>query len=99
MYDCNIDYKCCYYLEVPNIMDAKQLEMLKNWNGELRYLQNFVLKRIGKIHLESSKSKPNEAITLKDRNVVTNHKTAVNMDVEWIDCYNYWKIVLSRNKK
>ncbi|XP_046963822.1 translation machinery-associated protein 16 homolog [Vanessa cardui] len=38
-------------LEMPDLMNAQQMEVLKNWNGELRYLQNFKLKRIARKHL------------------------------------------------
>lgn len=38
-------------LEMPDLMDAQQMEVLMNWNGELRFLQNFKLKRIARKHL------------------------------------------------
>ncbi|XP_026501307.1 translation machinery-associated protein 16 homolog [Vanessa tameamea] len=38
-------------LEMPDLMNAQQMEVLKNWNGELRFLQNFKLKRIARKHL------------------------------------------------
>lgn len=38
-------------LEMPNLMDAQQMTVLKEWNGELRYLQHFKLKRIARKHL------------------------------------------------
>ncbi|VVC91934.1 translation machinery-associated protein 16 homolog [Leptidea sinapis] len=38
-------------LEMPNLMDHHEMEVLKNWNGELRFLQHFKLKRISKKHL------------------------------------------------
>ncbi|CAK1552391.1 unnamed protein product [Leptosia nina] len=38
-------------LEMPNLMDKQQVEVLKNWNGELRYLQNFKLCRISRKQL------------------------------------------------
>lgn len=40
-------------LEMPDLMDIQQMEVLRNWNGELRFLQNFKLKRIAKTHLQS----------------------------------------------
>ncbi|OWR54888.1 hypothetical protein KGM_206829 [Danaus plexippus plexippus] len=36
---------------MPDLMDAQQMEVLMNWNGELRFLQNFKLKRIARKHL------------------------------------------------
>ncbi|XP_023944823.2 translation machinery-associated protein 16 homolog [Bicyclus anynana] len=38
-------------LEMPDLMDAQQVEVLRNWNGELRFLQHFKLKRIARKHL------------------------------------------------
>ncbi|CAG4931570.1 unnamed protein product [Colias eurytheme] len=38
-------------LEMPDLMDANQMEVLRNWNGELRFLQHFKLKRIARKHL------------------------------------------------
>lgn len=39
-------------LEMPDLLDHHQVQVLKEWNGELRYLQNFKLTRIAKKHLE-----------------------------------------------
>ncbi|XP_026728782.1 translation machinery-associated protein 16 homolog [Trichoplusia ni] len=38
-------------LEMPDLLDAQQMEVLRNWNGELRFLQHFKLKRIARKHL------------------------------------------------
>ncbi|XP_053617449.1 translation machinery-associated protein 16 homolog [Plodia interpunctella] len=38
-------------LEMPDLMNAQQMQVLRNWNGELRFLQNFKLRRIAKKHL------------------------------------------------
>ncbi|CAH0402932.1 unnamed protein product [Chilo suppressalis] len=38
-------------LEMPDLMDRQQIEVIRNWNGELRYLQHFKLKRIARKHL------------------------------------------------
>lgn len=32
-------------LEMPDLLDPEQVEILRNWNGELRFLQHFKLKR------------------------------------------------------
>jgi len=34
-------------IEIPDLMNAAQVVLLKNWNGELRFLQKFKLKRYG----------------------------------------------------
>lgn len=39
---------CLYFLEIPDIMDNIQFKLLKDWNGELRFIQNFKLKRFNK---------------------------------------------------
>lgn len=38
-------------IEMPDLLDRHQMEVLKNWNGELRFLQHFKLKRIARKHL------------------------------------------------
>lgn len=38
-------------IEMPDLMDHSQMEVLRKWNGELRFLQNFKLKRFAKKHL------------------------------------------------
>lgn len=38
-------------IELPDLMDQQQMEILRKWNGELRFLQNFKLKRFAKKHL------------------------------------------------
>lgn len=38
-------------LEMPDLMDMHQMEVLRNWNGELRFLQNFKLRRFARKHL------------------------------------------------
>lgn len=38
-------------IEMPDLMDQLQMEVLRKWNGELRFLQNFKLRRVAKKHL------------------------------------------------
>lgn len=38
-------------IEMLDLTDHQQLSTLKNWNGELRFLQHFKLKRIARKHL------------------------------------------------
>lgn len=44
-------------LEVPDLSNTEQMQLLKSWNGELRYLPNFKLKRISRKYLETERSK------------------------------------------
>lgn len=37
---------------MPNILNPKQLSMLMEWEGELRFLQNFKIVRYSRKHLE-----------------------------------------------
>lgn len=43
--------------EIPDILDATQCRMLREWNQELRYLTNFKFRRFGKKHLEEALQK------------------------------------------
>lgn len=38
-------------IELPDLMDVEQMEVLRHWNGELRFIQHFKLKRIARKHL------------------------------------------------
>ena len=40
-------------LEVPDLFDKQNLETFQDWNGELRFIQNFKLKRVTRKSLES----------------------------------------------
>ncbi|KAL0275640.1 UNVERIFIED_CONTAM: hypothetical protein PYX00_003438 [Menopon gallinae] len=40
-------------LEMPNLLNPKQLSMLMEWEGELRFLQNFKIVRYSRSHLEN----------------------------------------------
>ena len=40
-------------LEMPNLLDEEDFKYFKNWNGELRFLQNIGLKRFRKEQLSN----------------------------------------------
>ncbi|XP_015512916.2 translation machinery-associated protein 16 homolog [Neodiprion lecontei] len=44
------EYDTCG-IEIPDIFNPAQCEMLRKWDGELRYLPNFKFTRFGKNHL------------------------------------------------
>ncbi|KAG5885728.1 Translation machinery-associated protein 16-like protein [Gonioctena quinquepunctata] len=50
------EYNTCG-IEIPNLLDTIQFNVLKTWNGELRFLQNFKLRRFSKNNLEEEKRK------------------------------------------
>ncbi|OAD56192.1 Translation machinery-associated protein 16 [Eufriesea mexicana] len=50
------EYDTCG-IEIPDILNATQCQMLREWNGELRYLTNFKFRRFGKRHLEETLQK------------------------------------------
>lgn len=62
--------KFIYFVsEIPDILNPKQLELLRNWGGELRYLQNFktvkftkekLLEKIKKQEIKAAEIKPME---------------------------------------
>lgn len=37
---------------MPDLSDPVQFKLVKEWNGELRFIQNFKLKRFSKLNLE-----------------------------------------------
>ncbi|XP_046742657.1 uncharacterized protein LOC124409213 [Diprion similis] len=68
--------------EIPDIFNPAQCEMLRNWDGELRYLPNFKFTRFGKNHLlkatrhslkPSKKSTPKTSDTNLDKLMVETH--------------------------
>lgn len=65
------EYETCG-IEMPDLLDVRQMKLLRTWNGELKYLQNFKLRRIGKPHLEKLKSKT------ADENLEANEATIVS---------------------
>jgi hypothetical protein len=61
--------------EIPDVTIPKQLEMLRNWNGELRLLQNFKLKRFNRKslqHLASCSKNSHEEVVTDDDIAVQN---------------------------
>ncbi|XP_076239382.1 translation machinery-associated protein 16 [Calliopsis andreniformis] len=55
------EYDTCG-IEIPDILTASQCEMLRNWNGDLRYITNFKFRRFGKTHLNDALQKLNKQI-------------------------------------
>ncbi|KAG6802360.1 translation machinery-associated protein 16 [Apis mellifera caucasica] len=53
------EYDTCG-IEIPDILNPIQCEMLRNWNGELRYMTNFKFRRFGKKHLNEALKKANK---------------------------------------
>ena len=47
------EYDTCG-IEIPDILTASQCKMLKNWDGELRYLPNFKFTRFSRKHLNDA---------------------------------------------
>ncbi|KAJ8954978.1 hypothetical protein NQ318_000409 [Aromia moschata] len=76
------EYQTCG-LEMPNLLDSTQFKLLKSWNGELRFLQNFKLQRFNKKDLDKEVIKSSK-ISLNMRTVEGNQKVVKNdhMDVE-----------------
>ncbi|KAJ8974250.1 hypothetical protein NQ317_016546 [Molorchus minor] len=46
---------CINGFEMPNLLDKKQFEILKAWNGDIRLLQNFKTQRFTKKFFEEKK--------------------------------------------
>ena len=50
-------------LEVPDLQDKENLKKFQEWNGELRFVQNFKLKRITKNSLQEPIEDVHQMIT------------------------------------
>uniref|UniRef100_A0A1B6H4N3 Translation machinery-associated protein 16 n=1 Tax=Cuerna arida TaxID=1464854 RepID=A0A1B6H4N3_9HEMI len=57
-------------IELPNLLEPSQVELLRKWNGELRFLQNFKLRRFSQQFLKkgSVKSRPASPVETKESN-------------------------------
>ncbi|CAH1154759.1 unnamed protein product [Phaedon cochleariae] len=47
-------------IEMPNLLDLVQFNLLRTWNGELRFLQNFKLRMFSKKTLEEEEKRLNK---------------------------------------
>ena len=65
--------------EIPDVTIPKQLEMLRNWNGELRLLQNFKLKRFNhkSLQLLASCCKNNQEELVTDDDIAVRNAVSV----------------------
>lgn len=72
--------------EIPDVTIPKQLEMLRNWNGELRLLQNFKLKRFNRKSLQhlASCSKNNQEELVTDDDIAVKNAVSVETPVAQI---------------
>ncbi|XP_076174912.1 translation machinery-associated protein 16 [Ptiloglossa arizonensis] len=50
------EYDTCG-IEIPDILNTSQCEMLRNWNGDVKYINNFKFRRFGKKHLNDALQK------------------------------------------
>lgn len=50
------EFNTCGF-EMPDLLNKSQFELLKTWNGELKYIQKFKLKRFSKSYLEQEQNK------------------------------------------
>lgn len=66
LYYINFINKLFYFLEIPDILHEKNMQVLVKWNGELRFLQNLKLQRISKKYLQQCKNKSVSNITKND---------------------------------
>ncbi|XP_018580161.1 translation machinery-associated protein 16 homolog [Anoplophora glabripennis] len=64
------EYNTCG-IEIPNILDPVQFDLLKTWNGELRYLQNFKLRRFSKKILDEEAILGNKKISVNNKKMCT----------------------------
>jgi len=69
--------------EIPDVTIPKQLEMLRNWNGELRLLQNFKLKRFNRKSLQHPASccKNNQEELVTDDDIAVRNAVSVETPI------------------
>ena len=53
-------------LEMPNLFDEQTLKKFREWNGELKFVQNISMKRFRKIELAKSDSETEDISKLCD---------------------------------
>jgi len=72
--------------EIPDVTIPKQLEMLRNWNGELRLLQNFKLKRFNRKSLQHLVSccKNNQEELVTDDDIAVRNAVSVETPIAQI---------------
>ncbi|XP_017888697.1 translation machinery-associated protein 16 [Ceratina calcarata] len=63
------EYNTCG-IEIPDILNTAQCEMLRNWDGDLRYLTNFKFRRFGRKHLSETLQKGSR----EPKRETTNHR-------------------------
>lgn len=56
------------FLEIPDLGCSKNVEYLKEWNGELRFIQNIQLKRYRKRDLQPSDTVPESSSAIVEMN-------------------------------
>lgn len=64
--------------ELPDLLNPTQLQMLRNWNGELRFLPNFKLRRISKKFLDTEIEKRKTPFVSNDKRKDTPEEMCVN---------------------
>ncbi|XP_046671892.1 translation machinery-associated protein 16 homolog isoform X2 [Homalodisca vitripennis] len=69
-------------IELPNLLEPSQVEMLRKWNGELRFLQNFKLRRFSQQFLKkgSAKSRPASPVETRESNNTIKTSQSHNKD-------------------
>ncbi|XP_050299768.1 translation machinery-associated protein 16 homolog [Anthonomus grandis grandis] len=77
------EFKTCG-IEIPDLLNASQLNMLKTWNGELRFLQNFKLRRFSLQHLkeENEKIGNNVEKVKQEKQEISIGDKSVTMDID-----------------
>ncbi|ENN79625.1 translation machinery-associated protein 16 homolog [Dendroctonus ponderosae] len=67
------EFKTCG-IELPDLLNPNHLKQLKLWTGELRFLQNFKLKRFSLRNLKEAKEK------LEKKSVVSNQEPEATLE-------------------
>jgi len=82
--------------EIPDILNRAQYEMLRKWQGELRFLPNFKFRRFGKKHFREAMAKAavNQSTNITEASVSSSKDSkVVNIESNNIESNSIEKIV------
>lgn len=54
-----------FFLEIPDILNAGQCLLLRNWDGDAKFLPNFKFRRFGQKHLDEKLKKVQRSETVE----------------------------------
>lgn len=72
----------CFFLEMPDLLNASQFNLLKSWSGELRLIQNFKLRRFSMKNLRYESNNSLNISKSSDKKPTVHNKYSANDNFE-----------------